>query len=91
MNAKIIKFIFSTGVRKDYYKILNVSNKASSDEIKNQFYQLAKTHHPDKNGNTETFKAINEAYQVLGDVESRKKYDFEQKFGKSEQEKYRPK
>ena len=64
---------------KDYYKILGVSKTASADEIKKAYRKLAIKYHPDKNQNNksaeEKFKEINEANEVLGDVEKRKKYD----------------
>lgn len=64
---------------KDYYKILEVDKKASQDEIKKSYRRLAKKHHPDMNkgdeASQEKFKDINEAYEVLGDSEKRKKYD----------------
>lgn len=60
---------------KNYYKILGVSCDASGEEIKRAFFRLAQKHHPDKGGNSEKFKEINEAYQVLGDREKRAQYD----------------
>lgn len=64
---------------KDYYKILGVDKKASQAEIKKAYRKLAVKYHPDKNqGNKaseEKFKELNEAYEVLGDPEKRKKYD----------------
>lgn len=65
---------------KNYYKILGLSSsKASDDEIKSAYRHLAKMYHPDLNGGdssaSEKFKDINEAYQVLGDIDARKKYD----------------
>lgn len=60
---------------KDYYDILGVSKNASADEIKTAFRKKAHEHHPDKGGNAEKFKEINEAYQVLGNAEKRKQYD----------------
>jgi curved DNA-binding protein len=66
-------------VAKDYYSILGVAKKATEEEIKKAFRKLAVKYHPDKNaGNKdaeEKFKEINEAYEVLGDVEKRQKYD----------------
>jgi molecular chaperone DnaJ len=60
---------------KDYYKILNLSKGASQDEVKRSFRELAHKHHPDKGGDAEKFKELNEAYQVLGNAEKRQQYD----------------
>ncbi|MBI2099420.1 molecular chaperone DnaJ [Candidatus Uhrbacteria bacterium] len=60
---------------KDYYKTLGVGREATDDEIKKAFRRLAHEHHPDKGGNQDKFKEINEAYQVLGDAKKRKQYD----------------
>jgi curved DNA-binding protein len=64
---------------KDYYKVLGVDKKATQDEIKKAYRKLAVQYHPDKNpGNKEAeekFKLANEAHEVLGDPEKRKKYD----------------
>ena len=63
----------------DYYKTLGVERSATDKEIKSAYRKLARKHHPDVNpGNKDAdkrFKEINEAYQVLGDPEKRKKYD----------------
>lgn len=64
---------------KDYYKILGVDKKASQAEIKKAFRTLAVKYHPDKNPDNKTaeeqFKLANEANEVLGNPEKRKKYD----------------
>lgn len=64
---------------KDYYKILNVSINANNDEIKKAFRALAKKYHPDRNPDDKDaltkFQEVNEAYEVLSNEESRKKYD----------------
>ena len=64
---------------KDYYDILNVSKSASDNEIKSAYRKLAMKYHPDRNsGNSqaeEKFKEINQAYEILGDKESRRRYD----------------
>ena len=63
----------------DYYDTLGVSRGASEKEIRSAFRRLARQHHPDVNENDpaseEKFKEINEAYSVLSDTESRRKYD----------------
>ena len=60
---------------KDYYKILNLSKGASQDDVKRSFRELAHKHHPDKGGDAEKFKELNEAYQALGNPEKRQQYD----------------
>ena len=64
---------------KDYYKILGIDRKASTDEIKKKYRKLALEFHPDRNQGDkqaeEQFKNINEAYQVLSDDTKRKRYD----------------
>ena len=65
---------------RDYYKILGLdTNKVSVDEIKIAFREQAKKYHPDVNNqakNTEErFKDINEAYKILSEASSKRKYD----------------
>lgn len=65
---------------KDYYAVLGVPKDASQDDIKKAFRKLAFKYHPDrakmdKKVAEERFKEINEAHEVLGDPEKRKKYD----------------
>lgn len=65
---------------KNYYKILGLSSdKATEEDIKSSYRKLAKQYHPDINPGdalaAENFKNINEAYQILGNEESKKKYD----------------
>lgn len=61
--------------KRDYYEILGVSKSASADEIKKAFRRAAIEHHPDRGGDEEKFKEINEAYEVLKDDAKRKRYD----------------
>jgi curved DNA-binding protein len=64
---------------KDYYATLGVTKSSSEKEIKQAFRKLARKFHPDVNPGDKTaeakFKDINEAYEVLGDADKRKKYD----------------
>jgi len=64
---------------KDYYSTLGVAKTATDKEIKQAFRKLARKHHPDVNPGDKAaeakFKEINEANEVLGDPEKRKKYD----------------
>jgi molecular chaperone DnaJ len=62
--------------KRDYYDVLGVGKSASPDEIKKAFRKAAIEHHPDKQGGSEEkFKEINEAYEVLGNPDKRKRYD----------------
>lgn len=59
----------------DHYKTLGVERTASEDEIKQAFRRLAMKHHPDRGGDAEHFKRIEEAYRTLGNADSRAQYD----------------
>lgn len=69
MNAK----------KKDFYEVLGVSRDISKADLKKAYFQLAQTHHPDKNPNdakaAEKFANISNAYEVLSDDAKRQQYD----------------
>ncbi len=64
---------------KDFYAELGVAKDASAEEIKKAYRKLARANHPDSNPDDsakhEKFKAVAEAYDVIGDPEKRKQYD----------------
>jgi curved DNA-binding protein len=64
---------------KDYYATLGVARTASDAEIKRAYRKLARKHHPDLNPGDKAseakFKEVNEANEVLGDPDKRRKYD----------------
>ena len=78
---------FSTGPghkkpeKKNYYRVLGVSPKATQAQIKNAFYKLSLKHHPDKHKGSEEshdkFQEISEAYNILSNHHERKIYDRE--------------
>ena len=57
------------------YERLDVSKEASPDEIKKAYMKMARKHHPDKGGDAEVFKGVQEAYEVLTDDMRRQVYD----------------
>jgi curved DNA-binding protein len=64
--------------RRDFYEILDVPRTATQDEIQRAYRKLARQHHPDVNkdpGAEDRFKEISEAYGVLSDPQTRRRYD----------------
>ena len=71
-TEKFLKFCFCS-----YYKILNVTENATAEEIKKSFNQLAKKYHPDTgNMSQDQFIKIKQAYDTLRNPDSRSQYDF---------------
>ena len=64
--------------RRDFYETLGVSRDAKPEDIQRAYRKLARTYHPDVNKDPaaeERFKDISEAYDVLSDPETRRRYD----------------
>ncbi len=67
-----------TSPGRDFYDILGVSRDASQEDIQRAYRRLARTYHPDVNkdpGAEDRFKDISEAYDVLSDPQTRRRYD----------------
>ena len=64
-----------------HYATLGLTENATTAEIKKAFRKLAAEHHPDKGGNEEKFKQINEAYHVLKEDSTRQQYDAQRRMG----------
>ena len=63
---------------RDYYDALGIPRDATTDQIQQAFRTLARKYHPDVNkdpGAEDRFKEINEAYHVLSDPQTRKRYN----------------
>lgn len=65
----------------DYYETLGVTPTSTPSEIKKAYRRLAMKHHPDKGGDIDQFKKIQEAYDTLSDSDKRAEYDNPNPFG----------
>ena len=65
---------------KDYYQILGVDRKATDADIKKAYRKLASQHHPDRGGDANAFKQVQEAYDILSDKSKRAEFDNPQGF-----------
>ena len=65
--------------KRDYYEVLGIDKSASADDIKKAYRKLAKKYHPDLNPDDKEaevhFNELNEAYEVLSDVQKNARYD----------------
>ena len=59
----------------DPYEVLGVPKSGSDSDIKKSYRKLAREHHPDKGGDPEKFKKVQEAYEILSDPQKRQNFD----------------
>lgn len=72
------RFGTSSKASKSHYDTLGITPKATQNDVKSAYYKLTMIYHPDKNKSEEAkqkFRAITDAYEILGDYKSRKMYD----------------
>ncbi len=74
-ELRMAKIALEGSKKKDYYEILGISRDANDAEIKKAYHRGSLKHHPDKGGDAERFKRINEAFCVLSDSYKRWRYD----------------
>ncbi|MFL6336844.1 MAG: J domain-containing protein [Pyrinomonadaceae bacterium] len=60
---------------RDHYETLGAGRGEARAEIERRYKRLARLHHPDRGGEEEEMKALNEAWRVLGDADARREYD----------------
>src|SRR5210317_1152812 len=65
----------------DPYTVLGVEQSASDRDIKSAFRKLAVKYHPDRGGDENKFKEINEAYDKIKTSEKRQQYEASKRFG----------
>ena len=77
-NSRIATHLDQFDSSKDYYSVLGARRHASRREIESLYRRLALKRHPDRGGNEDEMKALNEAYRVLHDETTRSAYDSQQ-------------
>jgi hypothetical protein len=63
------------GRKRDHYTTLGAGEDEQREEIERRYKRLARRHHPDRGGDEEVMKAVNEAWRILGNADSRRDYD----------------
>tara|TARA_B110001454_G_scaffold4995_1_gene4643 strand:+ start:9358 stop:10203 length:846 start_codon:yes stop_codon:yes gene_type:complete len=76
-EAKEFREMYNDNSLPNYYLVLGLTNDSSQSEIKNQYRNLAKQYHPDRNKSTseEKMAQINKAYEILSDKKLKTEYD----------------
>ena len=76
-KAKEFREMYNDNSLPNYYLVLGLTNDSSQSEIKNQYRQLAKQYHPDRNSDSteEKMTQINKAYEILSDKKLKAEYD----------------
>jgi len=74
----------------DYYSILGAGEDDTREELERRFKRLARRHHPDRGGDEERMKSLNEAWGVLGDEGARRDYDSRRARRGAKYESFRP-
>lgn len=74
-------FFYIYNINMTHYETLGVAENATQEEIKKAYRKLAMQHHPDKGGDTNKFQEIQNAYNIIGDEQSRAQYDAERRGG----------
>ena len=70
-----LEVMAEAGRERDHYTTLGAGREEARAEIERRYKRLARRHHPDRGGDEEEMKAINEAWRVLGDEGARRDYD----------------
>jgi hypothetical protein len=74
-TALVSTVMRESGPDRDYYSILGAKESDARADIERRYKRLAHRHHPDRGGDEEEMKALNEAWRVLGDESARASYD----------------